>query len=610
MKRAWHLVRNDATTDFIKDIYRYSDFGFYLDENLMAIQEDIANDRYYPKPLIEIDVPKSSLAVRPGSVPEIEDRIVTYAIILLIAPAIDKKLPEGVYSYRLKPGRIRDRLFQDHEILKFPFLKKRTIQRRIEIVEPWYAQWPKYIAKSVYTFESEGYRYMVTSDVVSYFENISLEILRDEILIKCLPREQKIINLLLHILEYWTWRSFEGKPVLRGIPQGNDVSSFLGNIYLWPLDEVFRKIAQKKEVKYFRYMDDVKIFTKTEALARECIFIMNDVLRKLHLNIQGEKTLIFKNDDIKNEIEDTRLAAVNDVINQINEYTKREKAISNNISANLISILKQQYKKIRTRKKALAKKDLRLFRRLMTAFTLLQNPYLVNRVLKEIERNPDDRLMINAVKYLRCFPNKKSIMDKLVNFLKSPLNQFALQEAQVLLILRYMRNYSKDLISYIKNTRKNKNKHWYVRAQAICLLEQTVLSRTDLNSLLKQFKIEKNLDIKRALIKPLCQLEKKHLCKFMQEAIVIRSPKITQVIRMLMDLKDNESKAYKEINSIFTEFNEYKLMNEFYKIEILKFSSSTRVKEVLKKSLRRRKRDVKHPCLLKKIDNILTLLNR
>ncbi len=62
------------------------------------------------------------------------------------------------------------------------------------------------------------------------------------------------INLLMHILEYWTWRSCEGKPVSRGIPQGNEVSSFLGNVYLLSLDEEFKKFFKKNEIKYFRYV--------------------------------------------------------------------------------------------------------------------------------------------------------------------------------------------------------------------------------------------------------------------------------------------------------------------------------------------------------------------
>lgn len=606
LKRAWHLVRNDARTDFIPDNYRYSDFGFNLEDNLKCIQEDLLGESYYPKPLLEIDVPKSSLAVRPGSVPEIEDRIVTYAIIYLIAPCLDKKLPEGVYSYRLKPEKTRDRLFHDHEILKFPFLKKRTIQIRIDIVEPWYEQWPKFIEISRHTFEEEGYRHLAISDIVSYFENISLEILRDEILLKHLPKEQKIINLLTHILEYWTWKSCEGKPVLRGIPQGNDVSSFLGNVYLLPLDEEFEKFSKKEEIKYFRYMDDVKIFSKDESIARECIFIMNNLLRKLHLNIQGEKTLILQGEDIKNEIEDKRLEDVNAVLREFN----KERKLTKPKRQEYIRILKQQYKKIRARKKAILGKDLRLFRRLITAFTLLEDSYLISRVLKEIEKNPDNRLMVSAGRYFRCFPNKEIIRNKLINFLRSPLNKFALQEAQVLIALRYSRTYPTELLSYVKRIRRSKPKHWYIRTQAILLLNQLELSRADLKSLLIQYNSEKNIEIKKSLIKPLCQLDRNSLKTFLGESIFEKDSKITQVIKMLTLSQEKEDKAFSEINSIFNDFREDKLMDEFYKLEIIKFSKSDRVKEALLKSLKRKKRDIRRPVLLKKINRVIQFLER
>ena len=604
LKRAWHLVRNDARTDFIHDTYRYSDFGFSLEDNLQCIQEDLISESYYPKPLLEIDVPKSSLAVRPGSVPEIEDRIVTYAIIYLIAPYLDKKLPEGVYSYRLKSEKTRDRLFHDHEILKFPFLKKRTIQSRIDIVEPWYEQWPKFMEISKYTFEEEGYRYLTISDIVSYFENISLEILRDEILLKHLPKEQKIINLLMHILEYWTWKSCEGKPVLRGIPQGNDVSSFLGNAYLLPLDEEFEKFSKEEEIKYFRYMDDVKIFSKDESVARECIFIMNDLLRKLHLNIQGEKTLILQDEDIRNEIEDKRLEDVNAVLKKF----RKERKLTEPERQEYIKILKQQYKKIRVKKKAILGKDLRLFRRLITAFTLLEDSYLISRVLKEIEKNPDNRLMVSAIRYFRCFPNKEIIRNKLINFLHSPLNKFALQEAQVLTALRYSRIYPRELLSYVKRIRKLKSKHWYVRLQAILLLNQLELSKTELRPLLGQFHSEKNIETKKSLIKLLCQLDRDSLKKFFRESIFEKDLKITQLIKMLTFLKQKEDRAFSEINSIFNDFREDKLMDEFYKIEIIKLSKSYKVKEALLKNLKRKKRNVRHPVLSEKINRVIQFL--
>ena len=68
---------------------------------------------------------------------EIEDKIVLFAIRCLIAPPLDKKLPKGVYSYRLKQGKKDKDVFKDHELLKFPFLKGTTIRKRLDMVEPW-----------------------------------------------------------------------------------------------------------------------------------------------------------------------------------------------------------------------------------------------------------------------------------------------------------------------------------------------------------------------------------------------------------------------------------------------------------------------------------------
>ncbi len=606
LKRAWHLVRNDAKNDFIHDAYKYSDFGLALEENLKGIREDLLCEKYYPKPLLEIDVPKSSLAVRPGSVPEIEDRIVTFAITYLIAPYLDKKLPEGVYSYRLKPDEVTDRLFRDHEILKYPFLKKKTIQDRIDIVESWYAQWPLFIEKSIFAYEQEGYRYLAISDVVSYFENIDLDILRDEILLKHLPSEQKIINLLMHILEYWTWRSCEGKPVLRGIPQGNEVSSFLGNIYLLPLDEEIIKSSKQKDIKYLRYMDDVKIFTKDEATARECIFVMNDILRKLHLNIQGEKTLILKDEDIRDELDDERLTRVNEII-KLFEHQKR---LTNNEKRAYVKELKQQYRKIKARKRPLSGKDLRLFRRLITGFALLRDPYLVPRALNEIQRNPDNRLMDTVVKYLKYFPNKEIITKKLIAFLSSPVNNFALQEAQVLRILRYTRSFPRELISYTQRIiKQSSQKHWYVRVQAILLLSQLELSRAELRTLEHQYKSEKNVEVKKALYKPLCQLDKDALDKLLTESIFDKNRKITQIIKMLIQFECNKEAAFDTMNSLFNNHDECTLIDEFYKVEVIKFNSDNDVRDILLKRLKVRRRETKRPILLKKINRVIRYLS-
>jgi len=298
---------------------------------------------------------------------------VGFAIVILIAPKLDRCLPEGVYSYRLKEEPDRDNLFRDVQILKHPFLKRRTIQQRVDIAEPWYGVWPEFANDTRLAYEDKGFNFLSVSDISAYFENINIDLLRD-LLLKHLPKQQRIINLITNMLHYWAWRSYEGRPLPRGIPQGNTVSSFLGNIYLLPLDEEFKKFGQRNEISYFRYMDDVRVFAKEEAVARRTIFLMNDVLRGLHLNIQGGKTAILKGNDIAKELTDDRFDTVN---TQIKGF-ESQRELTADERHNYSSILKKQYRRIRCRNRPPTGNDLRLFRRLITGFSLLEDPFLLN----------------------------------------------------------------------------------------------------------------------------------------------------------------------------------------------------------------------------------------
>lgn len=104
LRRAWHLARNDSRTDFMLDPYRFSEVGFGLDDLIHSISKGLTERNYHPKPLLTIDVPKSSLSVRPGSVLAIEDKIILFAVAQLIAPILDRKLPDSVYSWRVRKG--------------------------------------------------------------------------------------------------------------------------------------------------------------------------------------------------------------------------------------------------------------------------------------------------------------------------------------------------------------------------------------------------------------------------------------------------------------------------------------------------------------------------
>src|SRR5690242_8679999 len=86
LRIGWHLAHADSRDDFISDPAGYADFGASLGARLGYLVREISNDRYRPRAVTNIDVPKSGLSVRPGNVLPIEESALLHAITYLIAP--------------------------------------------------------------------------------------------------------------------------------------------------------------------------------------------------------------------------------------------------------------------------------------------------------------------------------------------------------------------------------------------------------------------------------------------------------------------------------------------------------------------------------------------
>lgn len=419
LKRGWHLTRSDMRADFVEELLAVEIFASNLENNIIEIRNRLITDTYQPKPLLRIEVPKGTLGIRPGSVVTIEDRIILYTIIYLIAPAIDRALPKTVYSYRLKDN-IKGNdgsLFKESDIgdlLDMPFLKKKTISTELDPFDPWYANWPEFDQESRFAFEKEGYRYLAISDIAAYFENIQLPILRD-LLLEYFPQDHKIINLLVHFLETWTVKTDSGRLQLRGIPQGNTVSSFLGNVFLLPLDNEFEKFSKSNEIAYFRYMDDVRIFSKDAKTARQTIFLMDKTLRALHLNVQSAKTKILEGKEIDAALVDERIEKFTAICEEIrkaqsqdnqatgtlNSFKKRINDIAKELPSNL-----EDGQRILGARKPLKGLSLRAFQRWINAQMMLGTGDFLDRLIEESFQNPDHRLTKRVTAATKKFPRK------------------------------------------------------------------------------------------------------------------------------------------------------------------------------------------------------------
>ena len=406
MKVGWHLAQADSRDDFVTDPLGHADFAANLTDRLTHLVEQIQNNRYRPRHLLTVDVPKSGLSVRPGNVLPIEEAALLHAIIYLLAPLLDNKLDKAVYSYRLHPNwkkkvKKRESIFREGDV-EIPFLKRRTV-RSISPFEAWYERWPEFERDAAQACTKEGYTHLTKTDITAYFENIDLRLLETEIRSLLKREENKLILLLFRLLEGWTRDTSTGTPVGRGIPQGNEVSSFLGNVYLIPLDRELKRFCSEREAKWFRYVDDVKVFTKSEHDAREAVFVINEALRSLHLNLQGSKTQILSGKSLEDELDNSELDRVEAAFKSVQKLDPKRRDNAKGITKELSSLspLASRFtSKLPESVTNLSGKDNRLYRRLMTVYGWCRRVRFRKSALTAMKELPDLRILSKTLTYL------------------------------------------------------------------------------------------------------------------------------------------------------------------------------------------------------------------
>src|SRR6266536_3468388 len=470
----WHLAHADSRDDFATDPFGYADYAFLKADRFRFIVEQLQHDRYRVGRLTEIDIPKTGLSVRPGNILPIEEATILHAIIYLIAPKIDPKLRDEVYSYRLakdwqKRAAKAKSLFSHADVNDIPFLKRRTI-RSISIEEPWYDAWPEFDEAGINAIREQGFTHLTKTDITAYFENIDLQLLGST-LRGYLPRERMIVEILMRILHSWTRRTPAGIPIGRGIPQGNNVSSFLGNMYLAPLDKALVQFARKKDAIWLRYVDDIKVFTKTFNNAREAVFLINASLRDLHLNLQGSKTEILHGAELEHELVDPALERINELIQRARKVDK---------SANKREVTKlvresQEVTKRFTRNlpesvTSLSGHPNRLLRRCFTLYGILRRPQLRRTAIGALEQIPDVRMLRSALGYLVKLDYKyhDKIVPELLELLNAGELPFPYQVAvTVETIGRMAPADPRRVASQLRNIGLVGKSHWYLRQKTL-----------------------------------------------------------------------------------------------------------------------------------------------
>jgi len=421
------IIGNNPIPDILgflhlKPLYKNKLFGI-----LDKLFEDYETDCKKPVALLKIDVPKSNYTIRPMSRPEIKDWIIYEAIVDLMAKEISEKIKDEHICGR------------SYSFLNFiPETEKEK-------------NWIKFNNKCRELY-ALSYKYVVVADLTGYYENINLVELKKRLnnYLDINEKNRKMVKVLIKMLNTWNTGRVKGY----GLPQGPPASSFLADLYL---DLVDRKMESYEN--YFRWMDDIRIFCKTEIEAKKALKDLIISLRLIKLNINAKKTKIIKNKEIENDLIDPSKPFL-DFIDTV--MKSGDKSRVKTILGLLIKIFENSFLGDIFEKTHITFSLYRL-RVIKASGIEFDTGKIISLIRENFISKPHHAGLFCS--FLAFFHKDETIVDFLISFLKNEHNIYEWQEVRVLqCLLRFNIKFNPYHIHFFIESAKDSNKHFSVRA--------------------------------------------------------------------------------------------------------------------------------------------------
>ena len=257
---------------YFRDLY-----GVYAiadQANLRELQRKLKRGIYEPCDPCKIYLPKPSGILRPYTLLTVDDQIVYQAAANVIAE-------------RLAP-RVRHRY--NVETFGHLYASKSS---------SWfYRKWSDgYVAynQAARKARADGFRYAASFDLTACYDSVDYKVLSH--FLAELRFEPEFSALLTKLLS--TWAAAQKLIFLNhGIPQGPLSSGLISEVVLSYFD---KKIGRLPQFRYFRYVDDIRIFAKSEKVLRGMLVTLDMISKEIGLFPQSSIIAIHKVTDIEDE---------------------------------------------------------------------------------------------------------------------------------------------------------------------------------------------------------------------------------------------------------------------------------------------------------------------
>ncbi len=278
MNRAWRWVQSNPEAAY-KGYFRalYANYKIADDALIDGLRDRLIRGVYEPAHACKIHFPKKSGGLRPYSLLTVEDQIVYQAMVNIVAS-------------RLTP-RVRDRHFS--EVFSHIYAGKSSVW--------FYRKWQngyREMNRAARKVFGEGYKYTASFDLTAFYDSVDHQVLRH--FLAGLGCDIDFTRLLLRCLGHWTatqrkTRIYHG----HGIPQGPLSSGLLAEVVLQHFDA---GRTARDEVRYLRYVDDIRLFARTEGDLRRAVAELDYLSKDVGLFPQAAKIAIRKVTDIEEEL--------------------------------------------------------------------------------------------------------------------------------------------------------------------------------------------------------------------------------------------------------------------------------------------------------------------
>jgi hypothetical protein len=263
-----NLVRDQMRGMDIKDLHDYYDFNYAVEIRVQTIIEKVLSGHYRADVPVVYRVEKKLGVCRHMMQPSPADALVFQLLTEALYQSIMRAQPsKGAYYAR------------DRHTLKLPHEHKQAGSY------PWFVLWPKF-QKEIWNF-SKQHKFLITTDLTNYFDNIGLRELRHVVSSIVRPPEV-FLDLLFSLIEDLSWtpdylpRSQKGLPTIH-----IEAPRLLAHALLFEVDYILKRRTKNS---FVRWMDDINFGVDDPREARRILGEISDVLKSRGLALNLGKT--------------------------------------------------------------------------------------------------------------------------------------------------------------------------------------------------------------------------------------------------------------------------------------------------------------------------------